>query len=301
MKRFLIFLILAFGLAGTLRAQQLVNGARGFPQPNDGATGTTINTLAIINTSGNAITATVSNTSVPTYVVTGGAGTTGNAVLGTIGVAPCIMDSTIASAAGNFYVIASVTNAGDCHAQSAAPSSGIWIVGYLHDSSTSSGVTALVDLNGFINSTGIHSWTILPYNAAAGVNLAASTNYIYAISGPANGKTCASATGTSTNLYAPMPVPLTGTVTGMFVNTYVGGTLSSAQNVTFKLCYNGAATALTTTQSWASASPAVASDTAHTAAVTAGGLMAIEVDTPAWSTNPTTVYFDVTLKMLGTN
>lgn len=147
----LAFLIL--GLPALLFAQAggLINGTRGFPQANDGATGTTVNLLATINTSGNAIKATTGNTSVPTLIVVGGAGTTGNAALASNGtLAPCTMDATIASAAGGDFVIASTGTAGQCHPQSAAPSAGTWVVGYLAASSTTSGSTALVVVDGFI-------------------------------------------------------------------------------------------------------------------------------------------------------
>jgi hypothetical protein len=132
------------------QAGGLINATRGTPQPNDGTTGTTLNQTAIINTSGNAITAGTGNTTVPTYIVIGGAGTTGQANLAMNGsLAPCKMDGT-ASSTGNFFVINSTTTAGDCHAQSAAPSSGVWVIGYLHDSSTTSGSNALVQVNGFV-------------------------------------------------------------------------------------------------------------------------------------------------------
>src|SRR5208282_5362057 len=117
---------------------------------NAGTTGTTLNSLGVINTSNNAVIATTSNTGVPAYIVVGGAGTTGLGVLAVAGQASCTMDSTIASAAGGFYVIASTTTGGDCHAQSAAPAAGTWVVGYLAASSTTSGSTALVTVNGYI-------------------------------------------------------------------------------------------------------------------------------------------------------
>jgi hypothetical protein len=148
-KRLSLFLLLA---AYTAFAQSggMVNGSRGFPVPNDSTTGTTLNSTAIIDSAGQAILAGTSNTSVPTYVVMGGAGTSGNANLAVYGLAPCTMDATVSSAAGGYYVVNSTTTAGDCHPQSAAPASGTWVIGYLAASSTSSGSTALVAVDGFV-------------------------------------------------------------------------------------------------------------------------------------------------------
>src|SRR3984885_1458826 len=133
-----------------LTCASLAFGQGSVTYTNAGTTGTTLNSLAIINTSNSAVIASTSNTGVPTYVVVGGAGSTGLAVLGVVGQANCTVDSTIASAAGGFYVIASVTTGGDCHAQSAAPSFGTWVVGYLASASTSSGSTAAVPLGGYL-------------------------------------------------------------------------------------------------------------------------------------------------------
>lgn len=147
MKQLLIILFLATGL---LAQNGLINAARGYPQPNDGVTGTALNETAVVNSAGNALTASTSNTTVPVYIVVGGAGTTGIASLAMEGsLAPCRMDSTVASAGGGFYVVNSTTVGGDCHAQSAAPANGVWVIGFLHDSSTTSGANALVLINGF--------------------------------------------------------------------------------------------------------------------------------------------------------
>ena len=128
----------------------VVNGVRGFPQSNASSTGTTLNSAAIINSSGNAVIAATSNVAVPVYIVVGGAGTSGNATLASNGtLAPCTMDSTIASAASSYFVINSPTTAGDCHAQATAPAAGTFIIGFLSSASTSSGSTALVLVDGF--------------------------------------------------------------------------------------------------------------------------------------------------------
>lgn len=143
-------LLLIFSL---VLASSLCFGQAGVSVTNAGTTGTTLNSLAIFNTSNNAVLATTSNTAVPAFIVVGGAGTSGLAVLAIAGEAPCTFDANTSSA-GGFYVIASVTTAGDCHAQSAAPSSGTWVVGYLASGSTTSGSTANVLIGGYIYGAG---------------------------------------------------------------------------------------------------------------------------------------------------
>jgi hypothetical protein len=118
--------------------------------PNDGSTGTTQFASAKINAAGNAINATTGDTAIPTYPVLAGAGTSGNAALAYSGPAYGTMDSTIASGAGGFYIINSTTAAHEFHAQSAAPSAGVWVVGYLISSSTTSGSSALIQVNGYV-------------------------------------------------------------------------------------------------------------------------------------------------------
>jgi hypothetical protein len=152
----------------------LINGTRGFPQPNDGTTGTTVNETAIINSSGNAVIAGTTSTTIPSYIVVGGAGTTGNAVLASAGtLAPCKMDSTIASAAGEYYVITSATTGGECHAQSAAPSPGTWVIGFLHDSATTSGSNALVAVENFVLGATSGGGTVTTTGSPASGNLTA--------------------------------------------------------------------------------------------------------------------------------
>jgi hypothetical protein len=171
MRKF-TFILAALLVATTAQAQLVVNGARAFPQANDGTTGTTLNLLATINTSANAILATTANTAVPTYIVVGGAGKTGNAALALSGLAPCVMDTAIASGAGGDYVVASTTTAGDCHPQSAVPGAGTWVVGFLAVSSTTAASTALVQVNGFaIGGGGSHVFTQTSAATNFGTNL----------------------------------------------------------------------------------------------------------------------------------
>ena len=141
MKKTLLFLMLSSVAA---------YGQVAIPVTNAVSTGTTINETAIVNSTNNAVISTTSSTAVPTYIVVGSPGTSGQAQLATLGPAACVMDSTLASGAAWYYVIASVTNAGYCHAQAAAPSSGVWVIGYLASQSTTTGVTAVVNVNSYI-------------------------------------------------------------------------------------------------------------------------------------------------------
>lgn len=139
-----------FILSVTAFAQSggLVNGTRGIPYPNASG-GTTVNETAVINASGQAATSTTSSVAVKAYIVVGGAGTSGNATLAMQGsIAPCKMDAT-ASSVGGDYVINSPTTAGDCEATSSLPAAGDYVIGILHDSSTTSGSNALVEVDGF--------------------------------------------------------------------------------------------------------------------------------------------------------
>jgi hypothetical protein len=120
------------------------------PVTNAATTGTVLNETAIVNSSNDAVVAATTNTTVPAYIVIAGAGTAGQSQLAITGPAPCIMDSTIANAAGWFFVVNSTTVAGDCHAQSATPSAGTWVVGYLDSSSTTAGSAAQVDVTPFV-------------------------------------------------------------------------------------------------------------------------------------------------------
>jgi hypothetical protein len=166
--------LLVFAVAA--HAQLVINGARAFPQANDGTTGTTINLLAAVNSSANAIKATTANTTVPTYIVVGGAGTTGNAALAMSGLASCVMDTTIASAAGGDFVVASTTTAGDCHPQSASPTSGTYVVGHLVAGSTTATSAALVKVSGYFFGSGSSSGGAMVFSTALDQTIAGNSN-----------------------------------------------------------------------------------------------------------------------------
>lgn len=147
-------------LGGVARAQTIgpmvsgvtVNGAQqsalAYPYTNDSTTGTTLNSLAEVNSANHAILASTTLTT-PAWIVAQGAGTSGTAELTATGYAPCTMDATNASF-GSYpvYIIKSATTAGDCHAQTTAPAAGTWVVGFLGVgvSSTTSGSTSYVSV-----------------------------------------------------------------------------------------------------------------------------------------------------------
>lgn len=114
--------------------------------PNAASGGTTVNSLAKISTTG-AVKTLTTDTGIPAFIVVGGAGTAGNALLAQGGQAQCTMDATNASGVQGQPVFASSTAAGDC---STAPTagSGVWIVGTLLSNSTSVGNPSPVMVSG---------------------------------------------------------------------------------------------------------------------------------------------------------
>ena len=124
-------------------------GQVAIPVNNSTTTGTILNETAIVNSSNQAVMAGTSNTTVPTYIVAGGAGTSGQAQLAVLGQTTCLMDATV-SGAGWYYIVNSTTTAGYCHPQSAAPSANTWVIGYLAATSTTSGSVAVVNVNSYI-------------------------------------------------------------------------------------------------------------------------------------------------------
>jgi len=152
MKRLLSLAALCLLACSLSFAQQIINGARAFPATNS-STGTTLNSLAVVGTNGQATTATTSQTTSLVYVVVAGAGTSGTAALANYGVASCTMDASVSSASGD-YIVASTTTAGDCHPQSSAPSNGTGIAGFLLDSSTTSSQTARIIVQPYLLAAG---------------------------------------------------------------------------------------------------------------------------------------------------
>lgn len=163
-KLILLLAALVLPIAAHAQSSQLINGSRVLPSGsslrmqvvNDGSTGTTVNLLAKLTSTG-AILATTSDTTLPTFIVETGAGTTNSAELAVIGHGNCIMDTTTSNTEG-FYVIASVTTNGRCHAQSSAPTA--YIVGSMVSNSTTAGSAAVVQVIGSFNIAGAGSGTV---------------------------------------------------------------------------------------------------------------------------------------------
>ncbi|HWY20460.1 MAG TPA: hypothetical protein VNX26_04520 [Candidatus Acidoferrum sp.] len=111
---------------------------------NDPTTGTVVNTLAKISSTG-AIQAGTSDAAVPTYVVVTGAGKTSPpAQLAISGQASCIMDTThLTGSVEGQPVFASTTTGGDCTTLATAPL-GTWVVGSMISSTTTAGSAATI-------------------------------------------------------------------------------------------------------------------------------------------------------------
>ena len=164
MKRLTLFLLLLTA-PFIVSAQMVTNGdpaivgAHGLTSlvANDVSTGTTVNLLGKTSATG-ALKATTSDTSIPTFIVIGGAGTSGSAQFLIAGQGACVMDASNASGASGWYVLASTTTNGRCHAQSSAPTG--WIIGRLIDDATTSGSTANILASGTFNISGAGSGTV---------------------------------------------------------------------------------------------------------------------------------------------
>jgi hypothetical protein len=98
--------------ADLLLSTDPVGGSGTITVPNEGTTGTTLNKLAkLTGAPSTAIILATTDTGLPVGIVTGGAGTAGNATITTNGIAACVFDG--ATTAGNF-VTRSSTTAGNC-------------------------------------------------------------------------------------------------------------------------------------------------------------------------------------------
>jgi hypothetical protein len=119
--------------------------------------------------------------------------------------------------------------------------------------------------------------------AAAGFSPADSTSY-YCPLGIGAGWL------TSSGVFKPA-VPKTGIIRNYVVRVLVGAQNGSGESVTYKLLVNGSIVAtLSSAITWnpgINTYTAAAVFTGLAAAVTAGDYVELEVDTPAWATNPT--------------
>ncbi|MBZ5613150.1 MAG: hypothetical protein LAO23_04005 [Acidobacteriia bacterium] len=104
-------------------------GRQDFEFPNDGTNGTTLNYLAVYNSSASGVqTASTASTDGVVGIVSGGAGTSNKAVLTWAGLASCNFDA-VNPIAGD-YVIASTTQSGKCHdSGSTTRPSGVQVIG----------------------------------------------------------------------------------------------------------------------------------------------------------------------------
>lgn len=141
MKRWLVFLGVLVLLPALVFAQSaLMSTSSTFTVANDTSTGTTVNLLAKLTSTG-LIKATTSE-SVPLFVVISGAGTSGSAVAQATGPALCVMDATASNTEGQ-YVVASSLVAGRCAATATAPS-GACAAGTMISNSTTIAQTATI-------------------------------------------------------------------------------------------------------------------------------------------------------------
>ena len=118
----------------------VVYGRNDFEIPNDSSTGTTLNELAMFNTSSpsQAVVASTSSSDSVIGIVQSGAGKNGNAVITWHGYAYCVFDS--ASTAGD-AVVASTSAAGECHDSGSSGQPAAQVIGYVDVGNTVSGQT----------------------------------------------------------------------------------------------------------------------------------------------------------------
>jgi hypothetical protein len=132
----------------------LTQGRENFELCNDGTTGTSLNFLAVYNgaTPACAVKAGTSATDGVIGVVSNGSGTTLNAVITYRGYVPCSFDG--ATTAGDF-VVASTTNAGDCHDAGATRPTGVQVIGRVEST------------NGTLGTYGVRASLDAPNNSTA--------------------------------------------------------------------------------------------------------------------------------------
>ncbi len=121
------------------------SGALTFEPCNDSTTGTSLNFLAKYNSASSpcAVRAATTDTDGIIGIVSGGSGTSGSATVVYRGYAQCSFDG---STTGGDYVVASTSNAADCHDAGAARPAGVQVIGRALTTNTGSG-TYLVFAN----------------------------------------------------------------------------------------------------------------------------------------------------------
>lgn len=193
-----------------------IGGPATTPFLNDNSTGTTVNQLAKINSSGNAVNAATTDTAIQVNIVVSGAGTTGSASLAFGGAATCLYDAGGAVIA--HYVVASTATAGKCRdAGATAPTSG-WVVGVAQTTAAA-------------NTTGI-VFLSAGYNASAGgggsVTAATISTGLYLLD-----------VGTP-SVYVGCPASSVSLQTGLIANVVIGAGNTSTGSSTFNYCAAGA-------------------------------------------------------------
>jgi hypothetical protein len=120
----------------------LTTGRENFELCNDSSSGTGLNFLAVYNaaTPACAVKAATSSTDGVIGIVSNGSGTSGNAVITYRGYVPCSFDGS--TVAGDF-VVASTSNAGDCHDAGATRPASVQVLGRVESTNTGVGTYSL--------------------------------------------------------------------------------------------------------------------------------------------------------------
>jgi hypothetical protein len=244
------------------------SGALTFEPCNDSTTGTSLNFLAKYNGASPAcaVKAGTGDSDGVVGIVSGGSGTSGNAIVTYAGFAQCSFDG--GTTAGD-YVVESTTNAGDCHDASATRPTGVQVIGRVMSTNASSGTySVFADLQAPSQGSGtnlakVQSCTnkvlnAVDANATAGNCVQITPSYAASVQGNGTAFQLASGTTTSGN-FASYDANGNAVDSGLktasqvpwFTQPSATGTVSflTSANVAklYGALYSGA-TALTTTQ-----------------------------------------------------
>ena len=150
------------GCAGSVNLGQGTGNAQISVQniPNDSTTGTIQYQLAKINSSGNAISASTSDTGVPVFVVTSATASAGYAQVAVSGQASCTTDAGGASI--GHFLVASSTIAGTCHDAGATPPASGWVVGQAITAAVANGSVTIMLAPGYYAVAGGSGGNSLP-------------------------------------------------------------------------------------------------------------------------------------------
>ena len=151
----------------------LTQGRQNFEFCNDSGTGTLLNFLAKYNGANPAcaVKAGATDTDGVIGVVSNGSGTSGNAVITYRGFVQCSFDGS--TVAGD-YVVASVTNAGDCHDAGAARPTGVQVIGRAESTNSGAGtygIRSMLDspVNATVPNTNAAPWITVNHMSNATV------------------------------------------------------------------------------------------------------------------------------------